>query len=115
MALTVVRRLSPSITSSVCADLASLQIFPFINQMLESSTSAFHRTSASCLRLILVFFAVGVDPSEVGYKAGLIESLFTFAQFCTSKFTSEIHLATGNWLLSISNFQSCNGEDYQIG
>lgn len=25
----------------------------------------------------------GVDPSEVGYQAGLIESLFTMTQFCT--------------------------------
>lgn len=28
---------------------------------------------------------MGVDESEVGYKAGLIEALFTFAQFCTSE------------------------------
>ncbi|KAK9900843.1 MFS general substrate transporter [Cystobasidium minutum MCA 4210] len=42
--------------------MALTVIFPFVNQMLES---------------------LGVEPSKVGYKAGIIEALFTFAQFCT--------------------------------
>ena len=36
-------------------------IFPFVNQAVADT---------------------GVPVSEVGYKAGIIESLFTFTQFC---------------------------------
>lgn len=37
-------------------------IFPFVNQMIQDT---------------------GVDPAKVGYRAGLIEGLFTFSQFLT--------------------------------
>ena len=37
-------------------------IFPFINQAIADT---------------------GVDPSQVGFRAGFIESLFTFVQFLT--------------------------------
>jgi MFS family permease len=45
--------------------LSSLQtvVFPFVNQAIADYT--------------------GVPASAVGYKAGVIESLFTFVQFCT--------------------------------
>lgn len=41
-------------------------IFPFVNQMVQET---------------------GVDPSEVGYSAALIESSFTMLQFFTSEST----------------------------
>lgn len=48
--------------SRLCEPLSMTVCFPFVNQMVQET---------------------GVDPAEVGYKAGLIESLFTFTQFVT--------------------------------
>ncbi|KAK9900842.1 MFS general substrate transporter [Cystobasidium minutum MCA 4210] len=48
--------------SRIMEPMALTVIFPFVAQMLES---------------------LGVGPSKVGYKAGMIEALFALAQFCT--------------------------------
>jgi MFS family permease len=54
--------------------------------MVQSSRYYFSNHRSSNVADSKTNLAVGYDPSEVGYRAGLIEALFTFAQFCTSMF-----------------------------